>query len=71
MATTYYGLTWWQWGIVVLWAIANGASVASGSAEFAGAVVGSGIVLYLIARLVATASRSVRRKTGIWAPAEN
>ncbi len=71
MAKTYYGLTWWQSGVVIVWAIVNAASVATGTAEFLGAIVGGGIVLYLLVRLTAMASRSLRTKFGRRTPAEN
>lgn len=64
MATTYYGLTWWQWLVVVLFASIESIGVATSPGELVGAFIGAAIVVYLFIRLLAMVSRSVRSRVG-------
>ncbi len=64
MATTYYGLTSWQWLLVAIAAFAQALTSTTGGAELLGGLVGAGIGYYIVARLLAMASRGVRRRVG-------
>ncbi len=64
MATTYWGLTSWQWLVVAIAALMQAATAGSGGGVFAAALVGGAIGSYIFVRIAAMISRGIRGAVG-------